>query len=108
MPRKSGQRNPTWFQIKAMVEACTRAGGMRRLADLLNDPPFEVYDQYLERVLAWPRDVGPRMVARIVETCPSVDAGATIGELSQREREIVAARLRGTAREIENDERVAS
>lgn len=101
MTATNGSRNPTWWQLRATVAAHSRAQGMRSLADILEDPPFEVYGQRLDSMLTWVSQVGSMMAAKILETCQSVPYDVPVGELGQRERRIVAGRLRGTAREIE-------
>lgn len=93
---------PSWYLTKHSVMELPCSEGMRRVAELLEDPPECIGGRQVRVILTWIDSVGHRKADIILDTCPSVNGMQIVDRLSQRQLRIVAARLRGMARNIDD------
>lgn len=83
--------------VRTEIAALPMAEGLRRVADLLEDPDDAVGALRIERLLSAAHRFGPAKIARLCLTTRGFDPSrrvARVRELTRRERLVLAAALR--------------
>lgn len=82
--------------LRRSIEVMTPADGMRRLAELICDPPACMQNAKVSAVLSWPRRQGPRTVDQQLQRLRIAQRhNARVEELTDRQRRLLAAVLTG-------------